>query len=96
MASLFHAGKESKNTKNNISSLKKQDEVVRDPADIEKEILDYFGALFNGYHDVNLHNRGVSFVPDNSHLDEMLHDLVSMGRCWRPLRTNSSLSSRSS
>ena len=79
-ASLFHAGKERKNTKNFISCLKRQDEVITDQADIENEVVSFFRALFNGHHDDTLTDRGSPFVPDNTNLDEMLHGISCMDK----------------
>ena len=74
-ASLFHAGKEQKNAKNSLFSLRVQDRVITDQGEIENEVVNFFGALFNGHHDTSLTNRGSPFIPDNGHLDEMLQDL---------------------
>ena len=49
-ASLFHAGREMKNSRNNISSLKKGDKILSDRSDIEEEVLSFFNALFNDHH----------------------------------------------
>ena len=70
-ASLYHAAREVKNSKNNIYSLKIDGKVVKDAMVIEDEVLHYFGALFN----VQLENTGVPFIPDNSCLDEFLTGL---------------------
>ena len=48
---------------------------MKDGKIIEDEVLLYFGALFNGHHNVKLENTGVPFVPDNSCLDEFLAGL---------------------
>ena len=77
-ASLFHAGRELKNKKNNVIQLRKQGVTLTDPSDIEAEVTTFFKALFNGYHDTSLNNTGSPFIPDNSGLDEMLTDLSSM------------------
>ena len=53
-ASLFHAARALKNNKNNISSLKIGGKVVKDGGIIEAEVLAFFGALFNGHHNVDL------------------------------------------
>ena len=74
-ASLYHAAQEVKNAKNNILSLKIDGKVVKDAMVIEDEVLNYFGALFNGHHNVQLENTGVPFIPDNSCLDEFLTGL---------------------
>ena len=79
VASLFHANKEVKNAqKNSIKSLKVVGGVIKDPKKIEEKVTNYFNALFNGHHDVNLTNTGVPFVPDYSGLDYFLDGLSSM------------------
>ena len=45
---------------------------------IEKEVIDFFGALLNGHHNSDLINTGASFVPDNTFLAEFLEGLSSM------------------
>ena len=76
VASLFHFNRENKNSKkNNLNSLKIGDEISADKNIIEAEVLQYFGALFNGHHDKHLHDTGQSFVPDNSGLDDFLTGL---------------------
>ena len=77
-ASLFHAGREIKNTRNNIQKLKREDIVLSDPHVIEEEVIKYFEALFNGYHDTSLRSRGFPFVPDNSNISDLLSDLSVM------------------
>ena len=77
-ASLFHAAREAKNDKNNVNSLKIGGVNVKDQGKIEEEVLKFFGALFNGHHDVNLVDTGVPFVADNEHLDEFLEGLGSL------------------
>ena len=74
-ASLFHAAREYKNNRNNISSLKIGGKIVKDEKIIETEVLNFFGSLFNGHHDADLVDTGVPFVPDNQHLDELLEGL---------------------
>ena len=77
-ASLFHAAREAKNDKNNVSSLKIGGVNVKDQRKIEEEVLKFFGALFNGHHDINLVDTGVPFVPDNKYLDEFLDGLGTL------------------
>ena len=77
-ASLFHAAKELRNTKNHILSLKIGNEVVSDEKAIKQEVLGFFGALFNGHHNASLQNTGTPFVPSNTHLDVFLDGLTSM------------------
>ena len=74
-ASLYHAAREVKNDKNNVHALKVDGIVIRDKVKIEEEVLKFFGALFNGHHNVDLVDTGVSFVPDNRFLGEFLEDL---------------------
>ena len=76
-ASLYHAAKEAKNSKNNISSLKIGGRVIKDKLLIEKEVLEYFGALFNGHHNTDLVDTGKPFVPNEQFLGEFL---VGLGR----------------
>jgi hypothetical protein len=70
--SLFHAARELKNSKNNLNSLKIGGMIEKDKAKIEEEVLNYFGALFNGRHNKELIDSGVSFVPDYTQLSEIL------------------------
>ena len=77
-ASLFHAAREAKNDKNNVKCLKIDGQNVRDQKKIEEKVLSFFGALFNGHHDVNLVDTGSPFIPDNSYLDEFLEGLGSL------------------
>ena len=77
-ASLFHAARELKNDKNNVKSLKIGGVTVNDQGKIEEEVLKFFGALFNGHHDVNLVDTGVPFVADNKYLGEFLEGLGNL------------------
>ena len=79
-ASLFHACKERKNGVNNINALKVDDHVVRDPMQIESKILNYFHALFNGYHNPDLSIGKAPFVPSDEYLDEFLKDLPCLDK----------------
>ena len=45
-ASLFHAGRELKNNKNNLFTLKKDGIQLTDESTIEAEVIRFFGALF--------------------------------------------------
>ena len=75
-ASLFHANRENKNfVKNNLHELKIGDQVISDKAKIESEVLNYFGALFNGHHNRDYVDTGQPFVPDNSELPDFLSGL---------------------
>ena len=74
-ASLYHAAREAKNNKNNLSSLKINGRVVTDISLIETEVISFFNALFNGHHNVNLSDTGAPFVPNNGCLDELLEGL---------------------
>ena len=78
-ASLYHANKEFKNNqKNSLKKLKINGAVVEDATVIEAEVTKFFHALFNGYHDTNLVNTGIPFVPDFSSLDSYLSGLGSL------------------
>ena len=77
-ASLYHAAREAKNGKNNIGSLKIDGKVVKDRGLIETEVLKYFGALFNGHHNVDLVDTGIPFVPDDQYLRDFLEGLGSL------------------
>ena len=62
--SLFHANMEMKNmTKNSLNHLRIGDDIISDHAKIEETVVDFFHALFNGYHDTSLKNTEASFVP---------------------------------
>ena len=74
-ASLYHAAREAKNDKNNLSKLKIDGVIVSDKKKIEEKVVHFFTALFNGHHDVNLVDTGVPFVPDHTHLSEFLTGL---------------------
>ena len=67
-ASLYHAAREAKNDKNNLSKLKIDGVIVSDKKKIEEKVVHFFTALFNGHHDVNLVDTGVPFIPDHTHL----------------------------
>ena len=79
-ASLFHASKESLNSRKAVSTLKIDGVCTNDDSLIEDHVTNYFTALFNGFHDVNLVNTGQSFVPDDSFLPDMLNHLTCMSR----------------
>ena len=74
-ASLFHAGREFKNAKNDINKLKVGNSIVEDPVTTEKEVTSFFSALFNGFHDTNLLDTGRSFVPNPKFENEFLGNL---------------------
>ena len=82
-ASLFHAARELKNSKNNLSSLRIDDKIVKDDGIIEERVVGFFGALFNGHHNADLVDTGVPFVPDNQHLGELLEGLGSLNNIDR-------------
>ena len=46
---------------------------------IEKEVTDYFEALFNGHHDKSLRNTGEPFKADNSRINFFLDELDELG-----------------
>ena len=79
LVSLFHANMELKNAKkSSLSKLKSGDEIIEDGEVIEREILGFFKALFNGHHISDLVNTGSSFMPDYSNLDVFLDRLTSL------------------
>ena len=78
-ASLFHANKEKNNGKsNNLHSLKINGSTCHDQKVIEHEVVTHFKALFNRYHDRDMHNTGQSFEPEDTHLDFFLGRLSSL------------------
>ena len=76
--SLYHVARESKNRKNNIHALKVNNAVVENQKDIEETVTSFFHALFNGYHDAKLENKGAAFTPDYSNLNKYLSGLGSL------------------
>ena len=75
-SSLFYMNRENKNfAKNSMNELKINKKVTSDKASIEKAVLDYFGALFNGHHDRNGVDSGQPFQPDYSGLPDFLAGL---------------------
>ena len=77
-ASLFHAARELKNTKNSLASLKIGNRTVKDEQTIEAKVVKFFGALLNGHHNADLEDTGVPFVPNNEHLGELLEGLGTL------------------
>ena len=78
-ASLFHANRENKNfMKNNQNELKIGEVNVDNKDKIEAEVLNYFGALFNGHHNRDLEDTGTPFVADQSHLQDFLDGLGTL------------------
>ena len=77
-ASLYHAAKELKNTKNHLLNLRIGNDFVSSEDAIEQEVTSYFGALLNGHHDSTLCDTGSPFVPNNANLDSFLQGLTSM------------------
>ena len=77
-ASLYHAAKEVRNSSHNINSLKIGGRIVKEPRVVEDEVVNFFGALFNGHHDSTLVNTGVPFAPDNSFLADFLQGLSTL------------------
>ena len=49
--------------------------VCKDSEIIEREVISYFNTLFNGFHDKNLQNTGVSFKADDTHVDYLTRRL---------------------
>ena len=64
--------------KNSLSKLQIEGEVQDDATVIENEVLTFFNALFNGYHDSNLVNTGMPFRPDYTHLGKFLDPLTKL------------------
>ena len=61
MASLFHVNRENKNFgKNNLDSLKIEEQVTNIKINVEAKVLKYFGA-HHGHHDKNLQDTGQPF-----------------------------------
>ena len=62
-----------------------QQEVLGDPADIEDEVISYFGALFAGRHvstsdQPEPHDSGSPFQPDFQHFDQFTQDMPRLSR----------------
>ena len=75
-ASLFHANRECKNfSKNNLHELKIGDQISSNRNQNEAEVLQYFGALFNGHHNRDLEDTGSPFISDDSELPDFLSGL---------------------
>ena len=80
-ASLFFLNRENKNyKKGSLSDLKIDDTETSDKTKIEKEVLKYFGALFNGHHDRQGKDTGQPFIPDYSGLPVFLEDLAGLSQ----------------
>ena len=65
-ASLYHAAREIRNKKHDLSSLKINWKVETDSSLIEKQVLSFFNALFNGHHNMDLIDTGSPFVPNDN------------------------------
>ena len=55
-----------------MRSLKIGGQVVQDSSLIEEEVINFFGALFNGHHNSDLVDTGQAFIPDNLSLARVL------------------------
>ena len=78
-SSLFFLNRENKNSsKTSLKELKINDQVISDKKIIEAEVLQYFGALFNGHHDRQGYDTGQPFQPDYSGLPDFLAGLGSL------------------
>ena len=77
-ASIYHAAREARSNKNNITALKIEGSVVKDAVKIENTVTSFFHALFNGYHNSTLEDTGTSFQPDYSNLDKFLHNISAL------------------
>ena len=82
-ASLFHAARELRNSKNNLSSLKIGNATVKDEGIIEDEVIGFFGALLNGHHNTDLEDTGIPFVPNNEYLGDFLEGLGQLNNVDR-------------
>ena len=76
--SLYHANKERKH--NNLKQMRYKDvdgvnKVTDDAAKIEEICVAFYDALFNGRHDKDLIDTGVSFQPCDHYLEEFLNKL---------------------
>ena len=77
-SSLFFLNRENKNFgKSSLHELKIDNQVTSDRKIIEAEIIQYFGALFNGHHDRHGHDTGQPFQPDYTGLPDFLTGLGS-------------------
>ena len=77
-SSVYHSARELKNNKQSVNALKINGVVEHNESIIEKEVIRYFNALFNGCHNSAMVDTGCSFVPKNEHLAEMLQYLTKM------------------
>ena len=75
-ATLYHAAREVKKT--SMDKLKINGVISSSQDHIEAEVINFFSALLNGHHDVNLRDSGSPFSPDNTCLPEMLNGLPSL------------------
>ena len=64
--------------KNSLSKLEIEGKVEDDCSLVENQVLTFFRALFNGYHDRNLTNTGIPFVSDNTNLPKFLDNLEKL------------------
>ena len=72
-SSLFFMNRENKNlSKCSLRELKINNKITSDKKLIETEVLNYFGALFNGHHDRQGTDTGQPFQPDYSGLPDFL------------------------
>ena len=76
-ASLYHLAKEN-NKRSNLSKLKINGSIVQEKDTIEKEVLKFYGAHFNGYHNSDLLITDLSFFPKNDFLSEFMQDLTEL------------------
>ena len=75
-AALFHLNREKrKGNQRSVSKLLINGEEVEKKEEIEAEIKDFFGALFQGHHRRGGINSGKTFEPDFSNIDEFLEGL---------------------
>ena len=66
-----------------MQSLKINVQVTNDKSLIEREVLKYFEALFNGHHDRDGLDTGHPFEPDYSDLPDFLQDLGKLSQTSR-------------
>ena len=68
-SNLFHLNRENRNhNKNSLNKMKIKNQITEDKSKIEEEVLQYFGALFNGHHDRDGEDTGSPFTPEYAEL----------------------------
>ena len=78
---IYHLGREMKRgATGNVNRLKVAETVLTDPQEIEKEVLQFYTALFNGQHRTIEHSQvpvdtGIPFQEDLTYLDTFTQDI---------------------